>query len=151
MQRSSSTGLTRPSARQRNAAFTLVELVVVIVVLGILGSIALPRFIDFSDASKRAATEEGLIYLREQIQLTYLKSAVNGSKPDYPSIGALRTLTNGNRPVNPYSSDEKNESRILRIGNNTASAQVGAGGWAYNPTTGAIWANSKSGAEEHTW
>ena len=135
----------------RSSGFTLVELVVVIVVLGTLGSIALPRFIDFSGSAKKAATQEGLVYMREQIQLLHMKSALAGGTPRYPSIGVLRSFTSGKRPANPYSPVKSNERRILRLGTFTAAATVGAGGWAYNPTTGRLWANSKSGAGESNW
>ena len=41
-----------------NAGFTLIELVVVIVLLGIMTAVALPRFFDISDYRVRAAYDE---------------------------------------------------------------------------------------------
>ena len=141
----------QPPRASRSAAFTLVELVVVIVVLGILGTLAVPRFIDMTAASKRAATQEGLLYLREQVHLLYLKSASTGNEPQYPTIGELRILTRGKRPENPFTPVDGNQQRLVRVVNDRSKPNVGAGGWAYNSNTGDVWANSYSGANEHTW
>lgn len=149
MQPASTSPPYKPVPRRRNGGFTLVELVIVIVVLGVLGSIALPRFVDFSQASKIAATQKGLIYLREQIQLEYLKSATSGATPSYPTPRTLRQLTKRKRPPNPFTPLGENGVRIQRISNNTPSARIGVGGWAYDPRSGEIWANTFSGANEH--
>ena len=42
---------------QRAAGFSLIELVIVIVILGILAVTALPRFLDVTDEAKKASVE----------------------------------------------------------------------------------------------
>ena len=45
------------NVRTNQGGFTLIELVIVIVLLGILAAVAVPRFIDLSDEAAQAAVE----------------------------------------------------------------------------------------------
>lgn len=64
------------SGRQRNlvSSFTLIELVMIIVIVGILASIAIPRYIDLSSDAKSAA-EEGIVgSIRSGIMMYYIEN-----------------------------------------------------------------------------
>src|SRR5580765_3954990 len=54
---------------RKNQAFTLVEILIVVVILGILAAIVIPRFANASKDAKRAALASQLNQVRAQVQL----------------------------------------------------------------------------------
>lgn len=59
--------------------FTLIELVMVIVVLGILAAGALPRFADLSTDARKSSIDALEGAMRSAMAVTYSKSLVNGT------------------------------------------------------------------------
>ena len=55
--------------RTTNRAFTLIEILIVVVILGILAAIVIPQFTDASDDAMRASVRSQLQTLRSQIEL----------------------------------------------------------------------------------
>jgi len=54
-----------------NKAFTLIELLLVVIVLGVLAAIAIPQFTDVSKDSKEAVLQSNLASIRSAIELYY--------------------------------------------------------------------------------
>lgn len=81
--------------------FTIIELVVVIVVLGILTAIAVPRFIDLSEKAKQSVCDNNVAAINSALQLKFLESAVNGNAA-YPDTLTAELFSNGRVPVCPY-------------------------------------------------
>jgi len=92
--------------------FTLIELIIVIVVLGILAVTAAPQFINFSSDARTSSLKVMEGSVKGAMQLTYSKAAIEGVESDedatveikgttielaygYP-VATLDTATNGN-------------------------------------------------------
>ncbi|MBI3562910.1 MAG: type II secretion system protein [Gammaproteobacteria bacterium] len=60
--------------------FTLIELVVVIVILGLLAAVALPKFIDVTTDARKASVQGVAGGLRAAVALAQSQYIVNGSK-----------------------------------------------------------------------
>ena len=138
--------LVRRSALGR--AFTLVELIVVIVVLAILAGVAIPKYIDYSANAKSAATRGVLGGVRSAIANFYANSAVSGT-PTWPTLVQMQTVGTVMQevlPINPY----YNSNTIAAATWNATPPTSGANGWNYDATVGKFWANSTT-VSENTW
>lgn len=66
----------------KKSGFTLIELVIVILILGILAAAAIPKFVDLSQKAKVASDEAVIGGLKSAINIQYAQNALNGIKPD---------------------------------------------------------------------
>ena len=79
---------------KKQAGFTLIELVIVIIILGILAVTAAPKFLNLQDDAKKAAADGVFSGVSSAMQLVYSKSAIEGeekaAKTDnpVPSVGS---------------------------------------------------------------
>lgn len=67
--------------KQSMHGFTLIELIIVIVLLGILATVAAPRFLDLSSDAKIATLQGISSELKATIGLAQAKARVNGLRP----------------------------------------------------------------------
>src|SRR5580704_12020100 len=77
--------------RDGEAGFTLIELMIVIVVIGVLATIAIPNYVRSLQASKEAVLKEDLHVLRQQIDAyTNDKEKAPQSLDDLVSAGYMK-------------------------------------------------------------
>ena len=65
---------------KRNSGFTLIELVIVIIVLGILAATAVPKFINLQDDAKISAMNGVEAAVHSAANIVYSKSAIDGTE-----------------------------------------------------------------------
>lgn len=130
----------RPT-RQIRRAFTLIELIAVIVVLAILAGVALPRYFDYGAQARVSSVKGTLGGVRAGIANFYANTAFAG-EPTYPTLAELTTLgtvMQESIPENPYNGSSDVAAAVWNAADPPVS---GTAGWNYDAAAGRFWANS---------
>jgi prepilin-type N-terminal cleavage/methylation domain-containing protein len=118
--------------------FTLMEIVLVIVVLGILAAVAVPRFFDFSETGKQEAETVVVQLVRTGINDYYNRAVTRGTTPLYPA--ALDAASNGSASAsNPFFGNVLTQPETDNWTKNGTTYTGPAGGsYTYNSSTGSF-------------
>ena len=68
---------------KKQSGFTLIELVIVIIILGILAVTAAPKFLNLQDDAKAAAAQGVQAALQSASSLVYSKAALEGVEREF--------------------------------------------------------------------
>jgi len=142
---------------RKNTGFTLVEILIVVIILGILAAIVIPQFTEASNDARESSLTSDLQTVRSQIELYKIQHL--DSVPDATVgegvlfITRMTTQTDeagaAGTKYGPYlqkfPTNQFNGKNTLRIGG--AAAGANTHGWHFDPTVGKLSADdNKSNA-----
>lgn len=139
---------------RKTKAFTLIEVLIVVVIMAVLAATVIPQFASSTADAKQSAVKFNTHTLRSQIELykihhgAYPDDLTGDSLPqlliktdaagDPSDDGPFGPYLDGDIPANPFD----NSNKVTSTDEEAPTTHTGTlGGWQYNPTTGGIWPN----------
>lgn len=126
---------------KNRSAFTLVELVVVIMILGILAGVAAPKLLGTSEQATENGLRQTLAVVRDAVELYAAQQG--GDLPPCTSDGtdfrtALQPYIRGEFPMSPVGTQDSD----VKPTSGTTTEADGSTGWMFNTTDGTFICNS---------
>lgn len=127
--------------------FTLIELVMVIVILGILAAIAIPKFVDLGTSAKVAASKSGLGAIRSVVAIEYAKNATSGTA-SFPTAITTDLFADERIPTNKLN-DATGVGAVTAVPDSGTATSTN--GWWYLSASGKAGAYSDGTQNTAAW
>ena len=139
--------------RMKRSGFSLIEMVIVILILGIIAAVAAPRMFDTAATAEENTTRQQLGVMRNAIEMYRARSGVYPATGELPN--AMSTMLNGPFPA-PTIGAVRDNSNVYYDSNTDSAVTVApsAGddaGWAYKPANGSLKLNVAGGETGAEW
>ncbi|MCA9303910.1 MAG: type II secretion system protein [Phycisphaerales bacterium] len=127
---------------KKQNAFTLVEILIVVVILGILASIVVANMLSSVDDAKVATAMNELDKIQRAVEV-YIARNQNAMPTVTAGDGTWGEIVNTREylkeaPANPYVGTAN--SRVITIGTGPDADYQTTHGWIFDDTTGEVWA-----------
>ncbi len=143
--------------RNRRNAFTLIEVLIVVIIMAVLAATIIPQFSSSTNDAKLSSVKFNLHTIRSQIEM--YKVHHSGSKPALATFadqmtkktdingvvsdtGAYGPYFQGVVPANPFNNLNTLKTTTATTDADAKAAVDGTSGWLYNATTGDFFPNN---------
>ncbi len=135
------------------SGFSLIEMVIVILILGIIAAVAAPKMFDTAKTAEQNSTHQQLAILRNAIEMYRARDGVYPESNALPT--ALQAMLNGPFP-SPNIGSVRGKTGVYYDTTSTVDVPVAASpsgttGWAYKPANGSLKLNVPTGELGSTW
>ncbi|KAA0215990.1 MAG: prepilin-type N-terminal cleavage/methylation domain-containing protein [Leptolyngbya sp. PLA3] len=114
-------------------AFTLVEVLIVVIIIGVLAAVVVPRFAGATDEARTSSLQSVLGGVRSSIASFRTRAVIAGEDP-FPTLGELTTtgsVLQNEVPANPFTGVSGVQSVSLAQAQSRAVVNENAAGWNY--------------------
>jgi general secretion pathway protein G len=139
--------------RKLRNGFSLIEMVIVILILGIIAAVAAPRMFDTATTAEENTTRQQLAVLRNAIEMYRARSGIYPPANQLPE--AMASMLNGPFPA-PSIGSVRGDAVVYYDADTDTTTPVAtddsaAGGWAYKPANGSLKLNVGSAEVGADW